>query len=73
MRISEILTEKWFWIIVLSLILITVVPLLIVYLILLLPAPLNGIVTICIIIAWGVVAGYKEWIKERGKKEMERS
>jgi glucan phosphoethanolaminetransferase (alkaline phosphatase superfamily) len=64
-EIKDILSEKWFWIIVISLVAILVGSMLIVLIIVLLPPPFNAILTICIIIAWGVVAGYKEWLKEK--------
>jgi len=64
------LKEKWLWIIILSLILITLGSLLIVYLILILPFPLNTIFFVGLIILWGIVSGYKEWLqKERSKEE----
>jgi hypothetical protein len=65
---SEILKEKWLWIIILSLILITVGSFLIVYLILILPFPLNTILFVGLLILWGVVSGYKEWLKKEREK-----
>jgi hypothetical protein len=65
----DILREKWFWIIVGSFILILIVPILIVWIIVQLPTPLNAIVTIgIVVIGWGLVAGYKEWSKSKEKE-----
>lgn len=66
---SWILTEEWLWIIILSLIVVLVGPLLIVWFILVLPAELKIFATILIVIAWGVVAGYKDWLKARRQEE----
>lgn len=66
---SEILKEKWIWIIISALILITLGSLLIVYLILILPFPLNTVVFLGLMILWGVVAGYKEWLRKEGDRE----
>jgi hypothetical protein len=66
--LGDVLKEKWFWIIVGSLILILIGSLIIILVIVLLPPPLNAILTICIIIGWGIVSGYKEWVKSREKE-----
>lgn len=68
---ASILTEEWLWIIIIALILILVFPFVVIMLIQTLPSPYNGLVTICIIIGWGVAAGYKDWIisKEREEKQ----
>ena len=67
----EILTEKWLWIIIISCILIMVGPLLIVWVILNLPYPLNTIATICLIGGYGVAAGYREWVLSKRKERRE--
>ena len=64
-----LLKEKWLWIIVCCLILIFILPFFIVMVLLTLPEPLNAIATLSLIILWGVVAGYKDWLIDR-KKEM---
>jgi len=66
---KEVLKEKWFWTIVFSLILIICVPLAVVWVILILPYPLNLILTVMIFIAWGVAAGYKDWIMSEKEEE----
>lgn len=63
------LKEKWLWIIILALISITLGALLIVYLILILPFPLNTVVFVGLIILWGIVSGYKEWLQKERSKE----
>jgi len=68
-----ILFDKWIWITVFSVVLVIVLPLVIVWGILNLPAELRLIATICVIILWAVISGYKDWIvskeqeKEQGK------
>ena len=69
---SEILTEKWFWIVVLLLSIVIVGALLLVYLIVLLPFPFNTILTILLVVGWGIAAGYKEWIMSKSKEKKER-
>jgi len=66
-----ILFDKWIWITIFSVLLVIVLPLVIVWGILNLPAELRIIATICIIVLWGVVSGYKDWIvsKEREKEQ----
>jgi hypothetical protein len=68
---SRVFVDKWFWITVLSVFLVIVGPLILVWGILNLPVELRIIATICIIILWGVVSGYKDWIvsKEREKEK----
>ena len=66
--LRDILHEKWFWIIVGSLILILVVPLIIVWIIIQLPTPWNAIAVICVVFAWGGAAGYKEWLKSKERE-----
>jgi len=72
MSSSSILTEKWLWIIIAVLILIVVTPFFIVWAILILPPPLNAIATICLVVLWGVAAGYKDWITSKRKEEAEK-
>jgi len=54
----------------LSVILVMVLPLVVVWGILNLPADLRIVATICIIVLWGVASGYKDWVlsKEREKE-----
>lgn len=68
---STIIGQKWLWVVILLLIVVMVGPLLIVYLILLLPFPFNTISTIFLVVGWGAAAGYKEWI--RAKREEEKN
>jgi glucan phosphoethanolaminetransferase (alkaline phosphatase superfamily) len=67
---GSILTQKWLWMIIFSLILIVVFPFLLVLLILSLPPPYNAVATVLLVIGWGVAAGYKDWIMSKeGEKE----
>jgi hypothetical protein len=65
----SVIKEEWFWIIAVSAILILVLPLAIVWFILKLPPELAFIVTILLIIGWGVAAGYKDWLVARRREE----
>ncbi|MGB9778162.1 MAG: hypothetical protein ACPLW8_02050 [Candidatus Bathyarchaeales archaeon] len=66
---SWILHERWFWIIALSVIAIFIVPFFIVSFILALPQELRIVATILLIVSWGIVAGYKDWIQSKRKEE----
>jgi len=67
-----LLKEKWLWIIICCLILIFILPFFIVMVLLTLPEPLNAIATLSLIILWGVVAGYKDWLIDRKKETSTR-
>lgn len=67
---SEVLLDKWTWIILFSIISIIVVPLVVVFLILQLPPIWAFVATIIIILLWGVASGYKDYvISKRNEKE----
>jgi uncharacterized membrane protein len=65
---SWIIKQKWYWIIVLGVSLILLVPLLVAWVLLNLPPFLSLIMTIGIVITWGVVGGYRDWIKNERKE-----
>lgn len=67
--LSKDIFGKWFWITILSVTLIMVVPLAVVWFVLELNPELRLVATIVIIVAWGVVAGYKDWIISKRKEE----
>jgi hypothetical protein len=66
---SEVIFDRWLWIIIILLITIGVIPFIIIWVILLLPSPYNMIATSLIIVFWGVAAGYKEWALFKRKEE----
>ena len=68
----SLLSEKWLWIIIVAIIAIITTPLIVVYVILLLPFPYNTIATIALVAIWGVVAGYKDWIISKRKDEEQK-
>jgi len=70
---SQILSESWFWIIVFALIVGLMGPLLIIWLILVLPAELKLATTILVVIGWGIVSGYKDWVKDKRRQKEETS
>ncbi len=61
--------DKWVWITVFSAALVVVVPLLVVWFIISLPAELKIVATIGIIVLWGVVSGYKDWVVSKRQEE----
>jgi hypothetical protein len=68
---SWILKERWFWIIVVAAMSIVTVPFLILILLLNLPPILSFVTFILLIISWGLVAGYRDWLRARRKEEAE--
>jgi uncharacterized membrane protein len=69
----EVLQDKWFWLIVVSIFLIIIVPFLVVWTIFYLPPELKIVAMIGLVILWGVVSGYKDWIVSKRKSEEEKS
>lgn len=68
-NLSSVVFSKWFFIIVLSVTLVVTVPLVVAWFILELGPELRLVATIAIILLWGVVAGYKDWVTARRKEE----
>jgi hypothetical protein len=70
-NLASVLSQEWYWIIVISIVLVLVVPLGIVWFILNLPPTARLMATIAIIIIWGIVSGYKDWLiaKRQGKEK----
>jgi hypothetical protein len=66
---SWIFSEKWLWVVIAALAAILVLPLLIVWVILSLPGYMKVVATVLIVIAWGVAAGYKDWLNEKRRNE----
>jgi uncharacterized membrane protein len=69
MGISDLILQKWLWIIILALIAICILPFVILYAILSLPPPYSAVAVFLIIVCWGIVAGYKEWILYKKNEE----
>ena len=61
--------DRWFFITVLSVTLVVILPLVVVWLVLQVGPELRLVATIVIIVAWGVVSGYKDWIISKRKEE----
>jgi hypothetical protein len=72
--LTWIFKEKWFWIILAALVSVILIPFMLVMVILNLPPILRVVATVLLVLCWGVVAAYKDWIKEKHeqKKKMER-
>jgi uncharacterized membrane protein len=58
---SSFLTEKWLWIIIIALISIALIPFAVLWLLVVLPSPFSVLVTVFLIVGWGIAAGYKDW------------
>jgi len=70
--IWSVLTSRWYWIIVTTATAVIITPFLLLILIVNLPTPLNFLSIFAIVIAWGIVAGYKDWIIARAKEEKQK-
>ncbi|MEM2506836.1 MAG: hypothetical protein QXF61_07345 [Nitrososphaeria archaeon] len=68
-----VLKEKLFWIIIIAIALVCFFPFLVVEIILILPPTARLVVTVLIIIGWGFVAGYREWVIAKRKEEEQKS
>ena len=65
--------DRWFWITILSVLLVIVTPLVVIWGILTLPGDIRIVATVIIIILWGVVSGYKDWVLSKRKEEEEKA
>jgi hypothetical protein len=72
--LSEIILDRWLWITIISIFLIIVLPFVVIWFILTIADPnLRLVATILLVVLWGVVSGYKEWVtSKRGKEEPSR-
>jgi len=66
---ASALSDRWVWIIILSVSAIIIIPLLTVLFILELSPELKIVATILIVVLWGVAAGYKDWVKAKREEE----
>jgi hypothetical protein len=64
-----LLKERWMWIVIVSIILVLAMPLIIIWMISNLPPTLRLVLTVAIILTWGIVAGYKDWLIARRQEE----
>jgi len=69
---SEVLSNKWLWFTILSAVLVLVLPLVVVWFILQVSPELRVVATIAIVVLWGVVSGYKDWIVAK-RREAEKA
>jgi len=66
---ESIIYDKWFWFTILSVIIIIVLPLIVVLFLIQLPNELKLVSMIALIVLWGVVSGYKDWVISRRKEK----
>jgi hypothetical protein len=67
--LAWIFKEKWFWIIVLALASIIILPFIVLTMILNLPPILRVVATIALVLLWAVAGAYKEWIRSKPESE----
>lgn len=70
---ESIIYDKWFWFTILSVIAIIVLPLIVVMFLIQLPGELKLISMIALIVIWGIVSGYKDWVIARRKENEQRA
>lgn len=69
-RTEEILLlNKWLWITILGCIAVMIGPILIIYIIALMPVTFKVASMLVIMIGWGVAGGYKDWAVARRKEQ----
>jgi len=69
----SILTSRWYWIILTAVSAIIITPFLLILLIINLPPPWNFLSTLLIVVAWGLAAGYKDWIIAKAREERQKT
>ena len=55
-------SDKWLWITIISAVSIVAIPLIVVWAILSISPELRIVATVAIVVLWGVVSGYKDWV-----------
>lgn len=70
---ESIIYDKWFWFTILSVITIIVLPLIVVLFLIQLPNELKLVSMIALIVLWGVVSGYKDWVISKRKEKEQRA
>jgi len=70
---ESVIHDKWFWFTILSVITIVVLPLIIVFFLIQLPDEVKLVSMIALIVLWGVVSGYKDWVIARRKETEQRA
>jgi len=67
------LLNEWLWIIIGGMCAVFVLPFAIMMIMLSVPAWLSATITILVVVAWGIAAGYKDWSLYRRKSEEAKS
>ncbi|HKZ95000.1 MAG TPA: hypothetical protein VJ249_10560 [Candidatus Bathyarchaeia archaeon] len=62
-------SERWYWITILGCFAVLAGPLMIIYIIVFLPAPLNAVAVFGLILGWSLAGGYKDWVKAEREEE----
>lgn len=61
--------EKWFWLILLALVSVILIPFILVTIILNLPPILRVVATVFLVVGWGVAGAYRDWLREKREQE----
>jgi len=64
-----LLFNKWLWIIIGCMSAILIGPFFMLYFILILPAEFRGIAIVMVVLGWGIVGGYKDWVIAKHQEE----
>ena len=64
----EILTCRWYWFIVASVIAIITAPFFVIMIMISLPSPMNVLSMMLLICGSGIAAGYKDWVVSKSKE-----
>lgn len=67
------LLNKWLWIIIGGMCAIVVVPLMVLWVLMVVPPWVSATITILILISWGIASGYKEYLLYKRKIERAKS
>lgn len=65
----NVILDKWTWIVIFSIVLVLVVPLIVVWTVLQMAPEFRVVATISIIVLWGIISGYKDWVIAKRKEE----
>ncbi|MEM2102655.1 MAG: hypothetical protein QXM22_03995 [Candidatus Bathyarchaeia archaeon] len=67
------LLNKWLWIIIGGMCAVVVIPLMVLWVLMIVPPWLSATITILRLIGWGIASGYKEYLLYKRKSEQARS
>ncbi|MDH7564415.1 MAG: hypothetical protein QHH24_06025 [Candidatus Bathyarchaeota archaeon] len=66
-------SDKWVWITIAGVVLVIVLPLIVIWGILSMSPEFRMLATVGIVLVWGIVSGYKDWIISQQKEETQKA